>query len=197
MAEIFRDVNFDKIDSPVAPLGKWIKRVPYLVAPEREEELVEIQKKHNIRLRLDATDHTFCIFAGADEDGKYVRVGLAVLERLWAYCYGFTAIVEIVKKAKPGTLIELKDVPEAALAWKFLRWAHAGEKEKVRFQWESDFPRPDSKSNDPYVENTDKFFIMVLGFFVLHEFGHIVLKHPFGAVPSNQAITEELAADTF
>src|SRR4051812_36936766 len=101
MAEILHDVDFDKVDSAIAPLGKWIKRAPYLVAPEREEELLQIQKKHNIRLRLDATDHSFCVCAGAERDEKYIRLGLALLERVWAYCYGFTAIVEIVKKAEP------------------------------------------------------------------------------------------------
>ena len=158
---------------------------------------MELQKKHNVRIRLDAKDHTFCIFAGIDENGGYIRIGLAVLERLWAYCYGFTVIVEIVKQTVPGKIIELKDKPEAALAWKFLKWAYAGEKERVRYKWEEDFPMPGSTSDDPFVENTDKFFAMVIGFFILHEMGHIILGHLKEPIDPAKAISEELAADAF
>src|SRR5438093_501725 len=113
MADIFPDIDFANVTSPISPLGKWIKAAPYIVAPEFENEIVELQKAHNIHIRLDAKDNTFCIFAGKDERMAYVRIGLAVLERLWAYCYGFTKIVEIVKAEPPGTLVELKDKPEA------------------------------------------------------------------------------------
>lgn len=127
----------------------------------------------------------------------YVRIGLAVLERVWAYCYGFTKIVEIVKAEPPGTLVELRDKPEAQLAWKLLRWAYAGEKHRERYAWEADFPKPGSESDDPLVENTDKFFAMVVGFFILHEIGHIALGHLTEPTDADKSIAEELAADAF
>lgn len=68
---------------------------------------------------------------------------------------------------------------------------------RSREGWPPDFRQPKMHDEDPYVFSSNKLFTCVVGFFILHEIGHIVLRHPFAQVPPEQSILEEMQADRF
>ena len=185
-------------NSPLVPIANYIERAVNLAAPEKRERLRELRESLNIRFIVDVDNGGVTFSAVLSDNGsRYIKMGLAAMERLWAYCYGFTIIFDIARQRPQGALIEWKNEPDAAIAWKLLRWAYRGEQKKRRLKWCRNFPNPGVRDIQGYVENADKFFTLVLGFIILHEVGHHDANHFDKYTTSGQRVRDELQADKF
>jgi peptidase U49-like protein len=187
------------LEIPLEPLLEKLGKYPAMVAREQSARLNEIKQALSVRIRLIRGKGNLRFSAGKDRHTgeRYVKVGLAALERIWAYCYGFTFLFDLVKSRPQGSLIEMKNMPEASLPWELLRWAKVGEDKQVRFEWPNYFPKPGAESTDTYVKNTDNFFITVVGFLLLHEIGHHSLGHLDEPEDLHQFVNQEFQADDF
>ncbi len=72
---------------------------PFHVAPESEAEMARLRDHYGIRIQLkgDAKDWLFEEFRIFELNRIFV--GLRSLERLWAYCCGYTIITTELQKA--------------------------------------------------------------------------------------------------
>ena len=191
--------SISDLETPLEPLLEKLGRYPNMVAREQSARLNDIKQALSLRIRLIRGKGNLRLRAGKDRHTgeRYIKVGLAALERIWAYCYGFTFLFNLVKSRPKGSLIEMNNIPEASLPWELLRWAKVGEDKQVRFEWPNHFPNPGTASTDTYVKNTDNFFIMVVGFLLLHEIGHHSLGHLDEPEDLHQFVNQELEADDF
>ena len=184
--------------SPLKPIAPFIERAVDFSAPEKKEQLWVLKDSLNIRFLVDTVDGGVSFSARLNKEGiRSIKMGLGAMERLWAYCYGFTIFFDIARKRPQGVLIEWKNEPEASMAWRLLRWAYRSEQNRTRLKWCKRFPKPGTRTTDPYIENTDKFFTLVLGFIVLHEVGHHALNHFSEVTLPNEKVRQELEADEY
>lgn len=95
--------------SPIAPLLESIKRSVGWIMPERHNELREIIDS-GIGIELDGDSQDFYIAANVEE--RRVILGLAALERVWAYTYFYLAIIDLLPKFPKGKEIDLISIPE-------------------------------------------------------------------------------------
>ena len=126
------------------------------IIPEKKAELESLIKS-GIGIRIDAVSQDFYIAAHVPR--KYVNVGLAALERIWAYTYFYLAILDLVNKNGPGVLIDLIKNPEIQPARKLAIWALTCEKNKLQTRWPEDLPRPDKDDgSDDRIGKTNAYF---------------------------------------
>jgi hypothetical protein len=163
------------LTTPVAPLLKTLASSVGQIIPEKQAELAAIIKK-DIGIRIDAVSQDFYIAAHVEQ--RYVNVGLAALERIWAYTYFYLAILDLFQKNGPGVLINLLNNHEIQPARSLAIWALTCEKNKSQTPWPEDLPRPDKDDgSDDHIGKTNSYFYNALCFIVLHEIGHIVSEH--------------------
>jgi len=159
------------IDSAIAPLLRGAAGACTSRLPERRSELLELQKR--ITVEVDATVEIFYIAAHVPD--KRVILGLAALERIWAFTYFYLAVLELKSKNK---VIDLTKIPGMQPARELAQWALKCEKSRKRLGWPEGLPRPDkAAADDKRISDTNKFFYGALSFMILHEIGHIELQH--------------------
>src|SRR5207247_605994 len=106
------------IPSKLQPLINPFQSSPFHVAPERQDEMLALRDKHDIRIHLkaDAEDWLFQEF----RMGKRIFVGLRTLERLWAYCYGYNTIASELQAASEASVKAMPNPEEYQLAFGIL-----------------------------------------------------------------------------
>jgi hypothetical protein len=168
--------DISKCSSPIAPLLETIRRSVALVIPERHAELQELIAS-GIGIELDATRSDFYIAANVAE--RKVILGLAALERIWAYTYFYLAIVDLLSKSPKGEEIDLTAIKEIQPARGLAKWALECEKAKTQTDWPKGLPRPDmDEAADDRIGKVKPYFLHAVCFLILHEMGHIYHKHP-------------------
>jgi hypothetical protein len=132
------------IDSPVANLLQNLAAAPFLVAPERREDLKQVVDSLHINIVFDGRSARREVSVDP-RDGE-ITFGVGFAERLWAYCCAYTLLVEILdEEMLPGRRIDFSKFPEWETASQLLRWAHSGQVNGVIVNWPSDLPRPESE----------------------------------------------------
>lgn len=122
-----------------------------------------------------------------------VYVGVRGLERLWAHTYGIIHVylrLQAVGFAQP---LNLNDTEEGRLAGQLMSWAIDAEKNET--PWPKDLPHPIANPTDEQNLLTNEVFYGVIGFAVLHEFGHIVLRHSGSGLSKDILFRYEFEAD--
>lgn len=188
------DPEPENIPSRLRPLTRPFQSSPFSVAPEREHELLALRDQFDIRiyLKADAKDWLFQEF----RMGKRIFVGLRTLERLWAYCYGYNAMITELQRAGADGFVGIRNSAEYGLAFQILEWASQKKLPDIEGPWPDNLPSPSSQGELEHVKTANHFFLMMSGRLLLHEFAHTVLDHQ--TAPDTPAATlkaEEFAAD--
>ncbi len=183
----------EDIPSKLRPLMKAFQSAPFHVAPEREKELLVLRDKYDIRIYLkgDAENWLF-------EERRMLKkifIGLRTLERLWAYCYGYNAIVSELQKAD-GDGQAVANQPEFRLGFQLLEWASQKELRDIEGGWPHSLPDPSDSEQLEHVRAANHIFLVMSGRLLLHEFAHTVLEHGTKpGVTSEVLKSEEIEAD--
>ena len=124
----------DDIPSKLRPLMAAFTASPFHVAPERAAEMAQLRDKYGIRIQLkaDAKDWLFEEFRIFELNRIFI--GLRSLERLWAYCYAYTAITTELQKAG-GEFSNIENQAEYQLAFNLLDWASQERLEDREGEW--------------------------------------------------------------
>jgi hypothetical protein len=182
--------------SPIAPLLEPVKRCVAWVVPERHDDLQALLDS-GIGMELDGDSEDFYI--GADVKNKKVVLGLAALERIWAYTYFYLSIQKLLEKHGQGVEIDLTQIPEIQPARGLAIWALKCETEKKQSKWPDGLPRPDKDGgDDEMISQTRPYFLNAVCFLILHEMGHIYHQHPTSKfVDRETSYKWEFEADAF
>ena len=164
--------------SPLAPLLESIKMCVGSIITERHEELRELIDS-GISIGLDGNSPEFYIAANVEK--REVILGLAALERVWAYTYFYLAALDLLPNSPKGTVIDITSIDEFQPARELARWALECEREKYQSPWPFGLPRPDiDDGSDDRIRTAKHFFLHAVCFLILHEIGHIHFQHPPG-----------------
>lgn len=169
---------------------------PFHVAPERQDEMLALRDKHDIRiyLKADAEDWLFQEF----RMGKRIFVGLRTLERLWAYCYGYNAIASELQAASGAAVEAMPNPEEYQLAFGILDWANQKTLADIEEPWPEFLPDPSLTDELEHVRASNHIFVMMSGRLLLHEFAHTILQHHNDPeTPPEILKREELEADAW
>jgi hypothetical protein len=180
------------------PLDAQISRAIYTVAPEREQELIELIAKHRITIRMERVnpEHIY----GAIASLGLAQFSLQGFERLYAYCAGASYAFmrqQAVQGFVPFSFAEDEAGQETQ---RLLQWAYRADA-KDEFGnnavWPSSQLLPlNYRYHDRLVRLTDELFLGAVAFTTLHEIGHIVLGH--GATSRrDEDFRQEFEADEF
>lgn len=162
--------------SPIAPLLDSIKKSVGWIIPERHGELRALIAS-GISIELDGDSQDFYIAANVEK--RKVILGLAALERVWAYTYFYLAILDLLPKHPKGVEIDLISLPGIQPARGLAKWALECEKNKTQSPWPDGLPRPDvDDGSDNRISKAKPYFLHAVCFLMLHEIGHIHHKHP-------------------
>ena len=179
--------------SPIESLIPLVLRLPFAVAPERQSELDSIFQKYGLSVSIDSTTQEFEVHVlfGA------IRISVAALERIWAYCYGYVYIAWLIQRSPQGQEITLSG--DADKAWRLIKWARAADVDKQYTNWPLDLPTPDSdQTKDGNIKPSTEVFLVACGWILLHEIGHVVLGHGKNLTPSpDESVAMELEADNW
>ncbi len=162
--------------SPIQPLIKHLAASPYLLAPERDNELKELVDEHNIQIEFVEHDDTSLLVV--DPATGLIRFGFAFAERLWAYGLAYTEVMALVQRSEPGVELELDNDPATKPAIKLLEWARDCERARKQTPWPDSLPR--HVSGAPAGTSTyaaDEMFLCMGGWALLHEIAHVVGEH--------------------
>ena len=181
--------------SPLLAIWNEIEVAAFDLAPERTEALEAISKSFRIRVVVELDQGTFH-FSANPATGQ-ISLGLAALERLWAYSMAYGYVIHRSTMDTEEGLISLAVTPEGIDAMRLLGWAHLGEQRKERLPWPSNLPKPAPHSpRGSFGELANGLFRKSLGWIILHEVGHVVHQHRSntGRLPS-ELVKEEEEAD--
>ena len=191
------DANPEDIPSKLRPLMAAFQSSPFQVAPERMMEMVQLQKKHGVRIRLKADAKEWLFEGFRIYELNRIFVGLRSIERLWAYCYAFTAITAELKNAV-GVYNAIGNNAEYQLAFKLLDWAGQAKLSDREGAWPDNLPDPSHADGMEHVVAANHYFLMTSGRLLLHEFAHTVLGHNTATdTPPDVKIREEYQADAW
>lgn len=181
--------------SNLESLFRAFSAAPFKVAPEREEELVNIRDKHNISIELDDNEKNWIFEARPLFGLNRITVSTRSLERLWSVCYAYTSITTELQQYQ-GEFSSFVPPQEYALAFQALDWVSQNSLEDIELPWPDHLPNPRTKSSFKYSEAADHYFLMTAGRILLHEIAHIEHSHATDVnATSEQLIQEELEAD--
>jgi Peptidase U49 len=168
-----KDVAAIGLSPQLAHLFEAFRSSPFAAAPERASELQEIIERAGMCMRPDARGESWR-FEAIPTLGKRIFVGTRTLERLWAYSYGFTAIItELQLQAQKGA----ESVPnpdEYLLAFYAVKWADQEDREDIEEPWPSALPDPRMTAQLEHVHAANEVFLMTAGRILLHEIAHVV-----------------------
>jgi hypothetical protein len=186
--------SIDELPEKLRPLMEAFTLSPIRVAPEREAELLALLDEHGVgvHLKLNAEDWLFEEF----RMGRMIFVGTRTLERLWAYCYGYTAIITELQKAD-GVYGDIGNKAEYELGFYLLDWAKQETIADREGEWPDNLPDPRLKGLE-HVPAANHFFLMTAGRLLLHEFAHTVCNHSTSRdTPSETIKAQEIEADAW
>lgn len=182
-------------DSPIAPLLDSIRRSVASIMPERHHDLQTLLAD-GIHIDIDGARQDFYIAAHVKE--KKVILGLAALERIWAYIYFYLALDNLSDKHGKGKYIDLTTISAFQPARQLAKWALRCEENKCQSPWPNDLPRPDIESGvDAIVDLTRPYFLLAVCFLLLHEIGHIQCQHTTTALLHSESYNCEFQADAW
>lgn len=191
------DAKPDEIPSKLKTLMAAFQSSPFLVAPERESEMVLLRDKYDIRVHMKANAEDWLFEGFRIFELNRIFIGLRSIERLWAYCYAYTAITTELQKAR-GVFSLIDNKSEFDLAFQLLDWAAQRNLQDIECDWPNALPDPTAVDSMEHVKAANHFFVMTSGRLLLHEIAHVVLgHHTEQETPPETLIREEFEADAW
>jgi hypothetical protein len=191
------DARPEHVPSKLQPLIAAFQSSPFRVAPEREAEMIRIRDQYGIRIHLKGDEKDWLFEGVRLFDLQRIFIGLRSIERLWAYCYGYTAITTELQKAK-GKFGSIENEAEFQLGFNLLEWASQKTLAEREGGWPEILPDPSQTGKLEHIEAANHFFLMTSGRILLHEFAHTILEHLTAQGTSPEILKrEELEADAW
>lgn len=166
--------------SPIADLVGHVAASPFLVAPEQADDLKSLIKANGIEIVFDdANPETGLkvVYLSESEEMNEIWFGIKMMERLWAYSYGYVALADRARGLHPGQILEFDDSdPLLQNAMGLVHWALQGDVGGEAAHWPDGLPRPTTDVDFEGFAGTEAFLCMC-GFALLHEIGHVVNGH--------------------
>lgn len=182
------------ISAIMEPFFRKIGRTPLNIAPERGKEL-ERQIFEELRWTMEAERGDPTRPFMADPPSKTITVQYSGLAAVWCVaCYSvflFDLLSELHRQNLAGQTIDIR--PQMELLKPQLEYA-----EILRLQdtdWPDHLPTPKCNAGDPW-DRINNVFFGAIAFILLHEIGHVSLRHQI-ILPAQMKISQEIDADTF
>lgn len=167
----------------------------YAIAPERADEMAALLERERIQLLLDGYTDDFRFEASVN--WATIHVGVRTLERIWAYSYAYLQLALLYQRLPQGAPVDFGASLESRRALALLSWTHGKAHPNDENPWPPEAITPgDIPDDDRNLTPTDELYLMASGWMLLHEIGHIVLKHPNPATDA-ESCTQELEADAW
>jgi hypothetical protein len=188
----------DDLSSPVLALAPDISQAVFRVAPEKAERLQAILD--NVRLVFKTDDGAFDFSAGPAESGKRsIFASVGALNALWCASYAYWLLYcGCVGAQRAGrSEFQPRHDPNLIQALQLYEWALSAISRRVLEPWPEIGPNPLRCSTDASdIRVANEIFLVAAAWIMLHEIGHIKLKHPVAQVRV-RAKQEEKDADRF
>ena len=182
----------DRLSPAIRHLFDAFRASPYAAAPERARELKAIVAGSEICLHPDPLAESWK-FEAIPNLGKRIFVGNRTLERLWAYCYGYSTIITESQKAGASELSAVENKEEYQIAFAAVTWAHQEQREHIEEPWPNWLPDPRMTRELEHVHAANEIFLMTAGRILLHEIAHVVFAD--AGISSPDPKEEEFRAD--
>jgi hypothetical protein len=192
LCEEAKDVPETGLSPQLAHLFEAFRCSPYAAAPERADELKSIVETAGMCMRPDPLAESWK-FDAIPSLGKRIFVGTRTLERLWAYCYGYSTIITEMQKAGSASLNEVENKEEYQLAFYAINWAEQADREDIEGPWPVALPDPRMTAELEHVHAANEIFLMSAGRILLHEIAHVVFAD--AGTSSEDPREEEFRAD--
>jgi hypothetical protein len=167
------DRTADVLSPPIRHLFDALCSSPFAAAPERGDELKALVSRSGICAHPDPLTECWK-FEAIPTLGKRIFVGNRTLERLWAYCYGYSTIITESQKAGAADLTRTNNQDEYLLAFAAVTWAHQQKAEHIEGAWPNWLPDPRMTATLEHVHAANEIFLMTAGRILLHEIAHVV-----------------------
>jgi hypothetical protein len=161
--------------SPIRCLMERVVRRPYEMVPERSLRLMQMTEQAGVEYAFTLEESA--IVQIEDPLNKIV-INLEEAERLWAALYAYASIFDLtVKRGGPGVIEIALSKAQGDWIWmEALGWALGRRRPGDSGRRPDSLPKPENDAEQT-VWKTNEWFVDVLGFMVLHEFGHLASQH--------------------
>jgi hypothetical protein len=173
-----------EVSSPIACLLEPLAASPFLLAPERRDELLAIVEREDNPIEIVFDDENVGTLLSVlyksdieDRHANEIWFGVALAERLWAYSYFYTVLLRRLEGHQPGDQLDLAADAELAQARDLLRWAHDGQTRGASVPWPDHLPKPEANPSSPQLVLATEAFLCIGGWVLLHELGHVANGH--------------------
>lgn len=181
--------------SPICVLKKSMAQVGYTIAPEREAEMVALQRKFGLGI-------VFCegpkFRIRVDTEKKEIFLPIGALEYLWASAHQYWILTQEYAAAQRSGNEEFDahGNPRLQAAAQLRDWSLSNITRKGAEAWPGELPKPQRGGGvDDDVNVANELFLAALGWILHHEIGHVTLGH--SSVSTVTSIEEEKAADLY
>lgn len=192
LCEEAQDLEGLRLSPQLAHLFGAFRSAPYAAAPERADELRRIVERTGMCMRLDPRAEDWK-FEAIPNLGRRIFIGNRTLERLWAYCYGYTTIFSEIQKAGAADPKAMHNKEEYLLAFYAINWANQLEREHVELPWPDALPSPLMTGDLEHIHSANEIFLITAGRIMLHEIAHVVFAD--AGTDSEDPKEEEFRAD--
>ena len=163
--------------SPITLLQTAIAGSAFRVAPERADELKELDDLHNFALVLtDEKGFAFRINTQTHE----VMLPIAALEYIWCCAYLLHVLYEayVAAQGAEAPQLNLASMAKCSRAIDLVNWSMNNMILSGLDRWPADIPAPVSDPEprtDIHIAN--ELFLLAVGWLLHHEISHVVLGH--------------------
>ncbi len=181
----------------VEPLFREAKKAPFRIAPEREEELSREIFGAN-KWELNSAEGEAQLYA-LPQDGT-VSVSNAAMASLWNLSFAAFHIMDVAtraRRAEPSGKTFFDVGRELSQLNVRAHVDYARSLCSVDKEWPDELPLPNTSAKPNTAEwGVNNIFYGALSWILLHEIGHLHLKHE-KLIPADERIRDEYAADEF
>jgi len=180
--------------SPVFVLDQYISQAPFRVAPEKAAQLNKMVGR--IQLVFEDLDGTFRIDT---VPGHFVRASVGALHLLRCASYIYWLLYEgYIDAQKKGALeFRASGNPVLTEGIRLYEWALNAVSSGTVEAWPEGAPRPEAAPTpNSAIHVACEIFLVAVAWYLLHEIGHVTLKHPAEPLGPT-AKQEEYEADYF
>ena len=166
------------MDSPIKHILAHLTNALINVAPERLEEFDRRFPTLTIRITNDSKP-----LAVTDGD-SVIEISRAFAEFCWCSCYAYSILYDNIfcrSELKEREILNLRANPRTRICIDMIEWSLQNFIGGKNLPWPDEFPRPvplpgDVSPGDP-IHVAQEYCLIGLACVVLHELGHIALRH--------------------
>lgn len=184
--------------SPITHIRHHVASSIVNIAPEREAEVADLLKHHQVQLVLDDRPR-FVFTAGPAAAGNQIRASVQGLEFLWTLSFAYYVLYQEWKRNPGLTELDPSASTRTRDAVALLQWALGNNVQGNRAEWPDNLPHPAvaegfaRTGREPSDEEVaTELFLCASAWILHHELAHLRLQHP---LVTTNSVAEEREAD--